>query len=270
MGRDRQHHDNETSCCLRFVTTAGCLLVVLSPTEVQTGSSTQDPTTALAAKERTAGVCLPGNPSDPGNPGYRWTFGTGYRVITTPALSPDGQTLFVGSEDEHLYALDTAKTLGGRTPKRWDFYTPEGIVSSPAVSADNKAVFVGAGYNFYAVNAADGNQLWKFAAESSFTKPAVSESQKTVFVGSDDGNLYAVNAADGTLRWKFATGGAVYSSPAVSVDQKTVFVGSDDGNLYAVNAADGTLRWKFATGGAVYSSPAVSSDQEMVFVGCYR
>merc|ERR1712166_1054281 len=32
----------------------GCLLVVLSPTEVQTGSSIQDPTTALAAKGRTA------------------------------------------------------------------------------------------------------------------------------------------------------------------------------------------------------------------------
>jgi len=32
----------------------GCLLVVLSPTEVQTGSSIQDPTTALAANGRTA------------------------------------------------------------------------------------------------------------------------------------------------------------------------------------------------------------------------
>merc|ERR1712166_1452199 len=209
----------------------GCLLVVLSPTEVQTGSSIQDPTTALAwkhhhhhqpppppspsATEDPDGVCQPGNPKDLNNPGYRWMFGTGYRTITKPALSPDGKTLFVGSEDEHLYALHTA-LQSHEEQQKWEFYTPEGIVSTPTVSPDGKAVYVGAG-----------------------------------------NNLYAVNAADGALRWKFTTLKSVQSSPAVSMDEKTVFVGSDDGNLYAVNAADGTLRWKYATGGGVYSSPVV-------------
>jgi len=201
-------------------------------------------------------------------------FGTGYRVTTQPVVSPDEQTLYVGSGDEHIYALHTAKT-NTHTQLDWDFFTPEGVVSTPAVSADGKAVFFGTGGGFggnvYAINTTyGGGQLWKVTTGAVFTRPVVSNLQKTVFVGSYDKNLYAINAADGSLRWKFPTLAGVASSPVVNPDQKTVFVGSYDGNLYAVNAADGTLRWKFATGGGVLTSPAVSSDKKMVFVGCYK
>jgi len=213
----------------------------------------------------------------PGSTGTRWAFGTNYRVMTKLVMSPDGETVFVGSGDEHLYALYSTIATSPRrrrhskTQKRWDFYTPEGTVSSPAVSADGQVVFIGAGHNVYAVPNGDGGQLWKFFAQGAVAGgPAVSESLKTVFVGSYDKNLYAINAANGDLRWNRSLTSSVASSPTVSLDQKTVFVGSNDGNLYAVNAADGTVRWKSATGGGMLSTPAMSSDQEMVIVGCYK
>merc|ERR1712166_502497 len=192
----------------------GCLLVVLSPTEVQTGSSIQDPTTALSAKhhhhhqpppppspsatEDPDGVCQPGNPKDLNNPGYRWMFGTGFRTITKPVLSPDGKTLFVGSEDEPLYALHTA----------------------------------------------DGTQRWKYAIGGGPSSPTVSINQKMVFFGADDQSLNAVNTADGTLSWKFSTGGGTFT-PTESLDQKTVFAGEGDsgdseGTVYAICSGDGT------------------------------
>ena len=150
----------------------GCLLVVLSPNEVQTGSSIQDPTTALAAEGSTDGEC---KHNAQGITGYRWRYGTGYRVTSKPALSPDQKTLYVGSGSEHLYALHTAITRT-HTQGRWDLYYPEGVVAGPTVSAELQAVFFGAGNHFYAVNL-DGDQLWKFLAEGMVAdEPAVSES----------------------------------------------------------------------------------------------
>jgi len=216
-----------------------------------------------------------------GSTGIRWMFGTNYRVMTKLVMSPDGETLFVGSGDEHLYALyptiatSPRRRRHSKSQKKWDYFTPEGTVSSPAVSADGKLVFAGAGQNVYAVPNGYGGPLWKFVMQGSVAGgPAVSESLKTVFFGSyqeaimSRAYLYAINAANGDLRWKFLTLNTV-ANPTVSLDQKTVFVGSNDGNLYAVNAADGALRWKSATGGGSFSTPAESSDQEMVIVGCH-
>jgi len=191
----------------------------------------------------------------------RWSNPTGFRGPSKPALSPDQQTLYFGSEDLHLYAINTAN---GKD--KWDFYTPEGVVSAPAVSADGQAIFVGAGGRLYAVNSS-GLEMWNYATDEIDATPALSESLGTVFVGSYDKNFYAFDAANGDLRWKKATLGPVLSSAAVSADQKTVFVGSNDKNLYAFNTADGSLRWQRLTGGGLMSSPVVSADQQTVFIG---
>src|ERR1700704_2130316 len=60
--------------------------------------------------------------------GVKWTFKTGGRVYSSPAVA-DG-VVFVGSADGNLYAVDAAAGT-----QKWKFTTRGRVVSSPAVGA---------------------------------------------------------------------------------------------------------------------------------------
>merc|ERR1711957_152175 len=93
-----------------------------------------------------------------------WEFAAGGMVASSsPALSPDGKVLFVGSDDFKIYALRTEDGF-----KLWEFATGGKATSSPTVSADGKALFVGSFDNkVYALRTEDGSKLWEFAAGDS-------------------------------------------------------------------------------------------------------
>lgn len=211
--------------------------------------------------------------------GVEWRVQTGGMVQSTPAVA--GGTLYVGSGDGHLYALD-ART--GET--RWRFAAGPAISSSPAVAGG--LVFVGArDGSYYAVDARTGRERWRlgtgpeaplawgFESGDLYTSsPAVSG--ELAVLGGADGRVYAADAGTGRVRWTFPTGGRVRSSPAV--DGGRVYVGSMDGTLYALELAGGRLVWRFDTEGhtlesarfgfdrrSIQSSPAVAGGR--VFVG---
>jgi len=220
----------------------------------------------------------------------QWAFETGNDVWSSPTVV-DG-TVFVGSSDNNLYAVDTETGT-----QQWVFETSDSV-SSPTVV--DGAVFVGSGDDLYAVDAETGEQEWAFETGDSVSSPTVVDG--TVFIGSMDNNLYAVDAETGTQQWAFETGSWVGSSPTVvdgtifgisegnlfavdaetgeyewtfqtdiwistsspTVADGTVFFGSFDDNLYAVDAETGDEEWAFETGDAV-RSPTVMD--ETVFVG---
>ena len=68
----------------------------------------------------------------------RWVFGTGGYVSSSPAVSPDGATIFVGSDDYKVYALNAATGA-----QRWVFVTGNSVESSPAVSPVGASIVVG-------------------------------------------------------------------------------------------------------------------------------
>jgi outer membrane protein assembly factor BamB len=217
----------------------------------------------------------------------KWKFHTNGRVYSSPAVS--GGTVYVGSGDNNLYAVDQETgTL------KWKFPTNSRVTSSPAVDAG--AVFF-ASYdgNLYAVDTATGKKKWAFktAGERRFagrhlhgsvpvnetmpdpfdfylSSPAVSGG--AVYFGSGDGNVYAIDEASGTLKWKFQTGDVVHASPAIS--DGTLFIGSWDSYFYALDAATGKEKWRFKTGEdadthnqvGIQSSAAVMDG--MVYFGC--
>jgi outer membrane protein assembly factor BamB len=204
-----------------------------------------------------------------------WQFTTQGSVHSSPTLSPDGESIFVGSFDKRLYSINA-----GSGALRWSFSTSGVVFSKPAVSPDGATVFVGSGdYNLYALNAASGAKRWSFTTRDLvYSSPVLSPDGATVFVGSTDYNLYAINAVSGDKRWSFDTGGYVQSSPALSPDGSTVFVVSADFNMYAISAASGAKRWSFSVGALegpwfytrnIYQlpSPALSPDGATVFVG---
>jgi outer membrane protein assembly factor BamB len=87
----------------------------------------------------------------------------------------------------------------------------------------------------YALDAATGEERWRFATDVVFTSsPAVS--QETVFAASGQ-SLYALDAGTGIERWRFETSDVLASSPAIAGG--LVYIGSWDGAVYAMGSSDG-------------------------------
>ncbi|HUQ83154.1 MAG TPA: PQQ-binding-like beta-propeller repeat protein, partial [Gemmatimonadaceae bacterium] len=203
--------------------------------------------------------------------GVQWRFMTDGDVIGSPTVL--GQTVYVGSGDGRMYALD--RTTGTR---KWAFDAGNPIPSTPAVGGG--AVFFGTrDGHFFAVDAATGKQRWKFATgplkgwawghESGdvyTSSPAFVGG--VVYFGAGDGRVYAVDATSGKEKWHAQTEGRVRASPAI--DGSHVYIGSADGRVYAFDRTTGAQKWRFETEGVnlfsgnfgydrrtVQSSPAV-------------
>jgi outer membrane protein assembly factor BamB len=156
----------------------------------------------------------------------KWTVATGGNVKSTPALSSDGKALYVGSNDDNVWALNT--TTGATL---WKAKLLGDIECSPAVGSDG-TIYVGSVLGFmYALNPANGAVKWsKLLAPEIRSSPAV-DASGTVYVGADE-PVFALNGATGAVIWQFKTGGDVRSSPAIGIDGSLV-IGSDDNKLYA-------------------------------------
>jgi len=92
-------------------------------------------------------------------------------------------------------------------------------------------VFVGTeSGNLYALNAADGTTIWKFACGSPIMHTAACAEGKVV-VGALDGVVYAVQADSGKLAWRFAGDPMFGFSVAPLIAEDTVFIGQRGGTL---------------------------------------
>eukprot|EP00947_MAST-08B_sp_MAST-8B-sp1_P000011 g11.t1 len=193
---------------------------------------------------------------------------------SSPAISEDGATVFVGS-GAGVSKLNAINAIDGT--KKWEFLTAGDVNSSPTLSSDGATVFVGSANNMlFALNTADGSEKWKFPTGGAVraSSPALSPDGDTVFLGSEDGKVYAIDAATGNRKWDESAGdtgnGAVSkSSPVVSKDGAMVFATSYN-NLYAFDTANGAAMWVFKTitiNGQWRSSPMVSADGVTLFAG---
>ena len=95
--------------------------------------------------------------------------------------------MYVGSEDNNLYAINPDGTL------KWAFTTGTFIEGAPAVGRDG-TIYIGSWDNkLYAVNP-DGTQQWAFTAQKLFDSSPTIGPEGTIYAGSWDGNLYALNS----------------------------------------------------------------------------
>lgn len=178
----------------------------------------------------------------------KWLFPTGAPIHSSPAVA-DG-TVYVGSRDNKLYALDAATGI-----KRWEYETGSWVESSPAIA--NGVVYFGSNDGrLYALDAHSGAKLWDFKTNYAvMSSPAIADG--IVYFGSDDYYIYALDAVTGTKLWDFKTDGYVKSSPVVV--NGIVYTGSGSDFSYALHAQNGRLRLRFQSYYPVYSSPAVSN-----------
>lgn len=165
-------------------------------------------------------------------------------------------TLYFGSWDHHLYALDIR---GSRPRLRWRFEADDELNSSPAYAGGTIYIGSDGGY-VYAIDAHTGKQRWRAAAfthfgarEYFYATPALAYGR--VYIGNADGTVYSFGARTGHLLWTQRAGTYVYTAAAVW--KRKVYVGSYDGNVYAMDAATGDIRWKRDLGGSIHGAPTV-------------
>jgi outer membrane protein assembly factor BamB len=197
----------------------------------------------------------------PATPALAWTFEAGDSVESTPAIA--GGTVYVGSHDGRLYALDLAT---GK--ERFRYQAAGEIHSSPAVR--DGVVYVGdeAG-TFHAVDARTGARRWAFKTGGAVTSSAnfaVDGSRARAVFGSYDNFLYAVDTKSGELAWKLETESYVHATPAIAGG--VVYVAGCDGFLRSVRASDGRELGKVPLGGYAAASAAIA--QGRAFVGTFQ
>ena len=189
-----------------------------------------------------------------------WAFSLQGYSSSSPALSVDGKTVYVGVETRSAGRIVAVNSDGS---VKWAVVKPDWISASPAVGPDG-TVYVGC-YDgrIYAIEPANGATRWEFDTRTFvFSSPAITADGVLLF-GAGDSRLHAINPS-GREIWFFQAGDWIDSSPAVGADG-AIYFGSRDRTLYALNP-DGSERWRFVTEGSVYSSPAIGSDGT-VYIG---
>jgi len=115
----------------------------------------------------------------------KWSYTTDDYIRSSPAIGSDG-TIYVGSDDYKLYALNPNGTL------KWSYTTDDYIRSSPAIGSDG-TIYVGSDDNkLYALNP-NGTLKWSYTTGDWIRSSPAIGSDGTIYVGSDDYKLYALN-----------------------------------------------------------------------------
>ena len=185
-------------------------------------------------------------------------------VRGSPALSPDGRTIYVAGSKQYVYALKAGDCKTDCGTLRWQFPFG-GTDASPAVAPDGTVYVVSRSGTLHALNPGDDLEpaarlRWKVDTGSpanSHSSPALGR-DGTVYVGTDGDILFAFDP-NGVEKWQFEASDDIESSPAIGEDG-TIYFGSRDGLVYALDPS-GKQKWPpLTTVGSVLSSPAIGAD----------
>ncbi|MBN2316789.1 MAG: PQQ-binding-like beta-propeller repeat protein [Sedimentisphaerales bacterium] len=150
----------------------------------------------------------------------------------------------------------------------WDFHDEMIATRVEAIVAEGKC-FVGtfAG-NMVALDVANGDVVWTFAATGPIGASPCYRNGR-LFFGADEGfatgHLYCIDAADGSLIWKYNAGAGIWASPAC--DDRNVYFGDRAGIFHAISTRTGELFWTLKTGGMILTSASFSPSGNKIIFG---
>ena len=124
----------------------------------------------------------------------KWTFTTSNWVDSTAALSTDG-TLYVGSWDNKLYAIDSSNGI-----KSWEFETNSYVVSSPVIGTNGRIFWLQDSI-FYALES-NGSVAWEYFVGQPISSSTSIGQDGTIYFGDENGTFHALNS-DGTSKWTY-------------------------------------------------------------------
>ncbi len=183
-------------------------------------------------------------------------------IWTKPLLSPDGETVFIGTLSGGLHAVSAA--TGKR---RWMTRLGGAIASSPTVGLFGELFFGCFDGKIYAAAPEDGSVFWTYQTLGLISSsPAVAE-DGSIVIGSTDGGVYCLDRF-GKRRWIYYTDSPVKSSPAID-PEGLIYVGNESGKLYCLSP-EGKRVWSLQTspppGSDLNCSPSLGADGT-IYVG---
>lgn len=170
-------------------------------------------------------------------------------ILTVPAIAGDG-TIYIGSNDSHLYALDSNGSV------KWKFKTKSNVQSSPIIREDKSIVFGSKDRNLYALSK-NGELLWIFDSGGEIEATPVLDKQGNIYFGTKS-NLFFALDKQGKLLWKVNLHSPIFAACAID-KAANIYVGNQIGTLFCLNM-DGKIQWRYKTRGAIRSTPAIDNE----------
>ena len=175
-----------------------------------------------------------------------------------------GDLLLVPSGDGRLYARDASDGSAVWTfPAEFNEPLEHPIWSAPVVDGE-RVFFTSMDHNVYAVDLAQGGQLWatRDLGGAIADSPVVVDSK--VLAGTFGNELVALDADRGRKAWIFDAGDWIWGSPAVR--DGVAYFGDLAGELHAVDIRSGSEieSWKQSLDSRISASLAISEDRIFV------
>ena len=217
------------------------------------------------------------NRHDPaGGPTADWSEGLSGLINTSPVISADGKTIFIGTNNNEsnptvgrLYAFEL--DADGFPKDGWG--NPIFVGSSmttPALAGDG-TIYFGAGTGLYAINAdRSGSRLVRNTA-GQVTKPVIGPDGTIYIAANVDpkfGYIYAIRP-NGDLKsgWALNPQGVIspvtapyVTAPVMSADNSRVLMAARDGYVYAFLATNGAVDWQRQPGNRINAPVGVGPD----------
>ena len=235
--------------------------------QVATGGS-QGWTTFRGNSARTGQADING----PRTADVKWVFRTRGRLYADAAVTPDGNTIYVGSHDHRFYALNADGT------QRWSFDTGDKIWSSPAIGEDG-TVYVGTDNDMMLALTPQGRKRWGFVTtERPARKGEAADAVRYVADTSPPPlldctivfgwhlRLIALRPSDADVRWIFTAGqgrAKIFSSP-VSGPTGNIFFGTQGDQFFALSES-AAVQWTAETDGDIDATAVAGPDGTVYF-----
>ena len=188
---------------------------------------------------------------------------------SSPAV--DGDQVYIGCDDGHLYALDrdTGEVVWSFRSRSYEVERKRtdtlhrGIHGSPAL-LDGR-VFIG-DYTgrLYALDSSTGALLWERRLGHSIGASPVAYGGY-IFIAVEyaypDGRVFVVTADTGLTAYRTPfLGNHPHSSVSIDTERDLMFVGANNGLFFCFDYVAGSELWRADTGGAVKSTAAVGPE----------
>jgi outer membrane protein assembly factor BamB len=176
---------------------------------------------------------------------------------TGGGVASDGARVYASTGYSTVVALDASSGA-----KAWEFKLGEPARGAPTV-ADGRLFVVSQGNILYALNVADGTEVWRFKGVPELggllasANPAVAGG--SVVVTFSSGELVALDVKTGTAQWNDALARASRGSAVSGLADISASPVIDDGVVYATGVATRTVAIQLKTGQRLWDLPIGSA-----------